>query len=147
MNEMFLVMLNFLDIHGPSVSWFSLLSNKIHLCYESIIMRWHFWSLLLEYDLFEMIIAVWCLYHKYKISRWFLLLKSSQDGCIKKLPIMLCGNKTDMREESEQQGRKTVTYDDGQRLARVRKLSYNSKLCLRVLLIHYHTIMTFNDSV
>jgi len=32
---------------------------------------------------------------------------------------MLCGNKTDMRSEAEQQGRKTVTYEDGQRLARV----------------------------
>ncbi|WAR02385.1 RASEF-like protein [Mya arenaria] len=36
-----------------------------------------------------------------------LLYDSSQDGSIKKLPIMLCANKTDMRTEADQQGRKT----------------------------------------
>ncbi|KAL4224722.1 hypothetical protein ACF0H5_015419 [Mactra antiquata] len=45
-------------------------------------------------------------------------MESIEDGSIKKLPIMLCANKTDMRTEAEQVGRKVVTYDDGQRLAR-----------------------------
>ncbi|XP_052802874.1 ras and EF-hand domain-containing protein homolog isoform X2 [Mya arenaria] len=49
------------------------------------------------------------------IREW---MDSIEDGSIKKLPIMLCANKTDMRTEADQQGRKTVSYDDGQRLAR-----------------------------
>ena len=32
---------------------------------------------------------------------------------------MLCGNKTDTRDEAEKQGRKVVNFEDGQRLARV----------------------------
>jgi len=42
-----------------------------------------------------------------------------QDGAQKKIPIMLIGNKTYLRSESEKQGRRVVTHDDGQRLARV----------------------------
>ncbi|XP_052286750.1 ras and EF-hand domain-containing protein homolog isoform X4 [Dreissena polymorpha] len=49
------------------------------------------------------------------IREW---MDSIEDGSTKKLPIMLCANKTDMRMETEQQGRKVVTYEDGQRLAR-----------------------------
>ncbi|KAH3882276.1 hypothetical protein DPMN_006210 [Dreissena polymorpha] len=52
------------------------------------------------------------------IREWMDSIESSQDGSTKKLPIMLCANKTDMRMETEQQGRKVVTYEDGQRLAR-----------------------------
>lgn len=32
---------------------------------------------------------------------------------------MLCGNKSDLREEAEKQGRKVVNFEEGQRLARV----------------------------
>lgn len=32
---------------------------------------------------------------------------------------MLCGNKSDLRDESEKQGRKVVNFEDGQKLARV----------------------------
>ncbi|XP_053385020.1 ras and EF-hand domain-containing protein homolog isoform X2 [Mercenaria mercenaria] len=49
------------------------------------------------------------------IREW---MDSIEDGSIKKLPIMLCGNKTDMRSEAERLGRSIVSYDDGQRLAR-----------------------------
>ncbi|XP_060568165.1 ras and EF-hand domain-containing protein homolog isoform X5 [Ruditapes philippinarum] len=49
------------------------------------------------------------------IREW---MDSIEDGSIKKLPIMLCGNKTDMRTEAERLGRTVVSYDDGQRLAR-----------------------------
>lgn len=52
------------------------------------------------------------------IREWMDSIECSQDGSIKKLPIMVCGNKTDMRPEAEKLGRKVVTYDDGQRLAR-----------------------------
>lgn len=45
---------------------------------------------------------------------------------------MLCGNKTDMRSEAEQQGRKTVSYEDGQRLARV---SFESVTLHRIILV------------
>ncbi|XP_062573203.1 ras and EF-hand domain-containing protein homolog isoform X2 [Saccostrea cucullata] len=43
---------------------------------------------------------------------------SIEEGAQKKVPIMLCGNKTDLRDESEKQGRKVVKFEDGQRLAR-----------------------------
>lgn len=58
-----------------------------------------------------------CTYERSYLSirEW---MESIEEGAIKKLPIMLCGNKTDMRAEAEAQGRKIVTYDDGQRLAR-----------------------------
>lgn len=58
-----------------------------------------------------------CTYERSYLSirEW---MESIEEGSIKKLPIMLCGNKTDMRPESEAQGRKVVTYDEGQRLAR-----------------------------
>ena len=42
-----------------------------------------------------------------------------QDGAQKKIPIMLIGNKNDLRPECEKQGRRVVTHDDGHRLARV----------------------------
>ncbi|KAL3843164.1 hypothetical protein ACJMK2_021115 [Sinanodonta woodiana] len=45
-------------------------------------------------------------------------VESIEESTMKKLPIMLCANKTDLRQESIQQGRKVVTYEDGQRLAR-----------------------------
>lgn len=45
-----------------------------------------------------------------------------QEGAQKKVPIMLCGNKSDLREEAEKQGRKVVNFEEGQRLARVRDL-------------------------
>ncbi|CAL1534753.1 unnamed protein product [Lymnaea stagnalis] len=41
-----------------------------------------------------------------------------QDGALKKVPIMLVGNKTDARPELEHQGRRVVKYDDGVRLSR-----------------------------
>nr|XP_022342071.1 ras and EF-hand domain-containing protein homolog isoform X6 [Crassostrea virginica] len=43
---------------------------------------------------------------------------SIEEGAQKKVPIMLCGNKTDTRDEAEKQGRKVVNFEDGQRLAR-----------------------------
>ncbi|XP_048730125.1 ras and EF-hand domain-containing protein homolog isoform X3 [Ostrea edulis] len=43
---------------------------------------------------------------------------SIEDGAQKKVPIMLCGNKSDLRDESEKQGRKVVNFEDGQKLAR-----------------------------
>ncbi|XP_050411292.1 ras and EF-hand domain-containing protein homolog isoform X5 [Patella vulgata] len=45
-------------------------------------------------------------------------VEAVEDGAQKKIPIMLCGNKTDMRVEMEQQGRRTVRSEDGQRLAK-----------------------------
>ena len=53
------------------------------------------------------------------LSLLSITFKSTQEGAIKKLPIMLCGNKTDQRPQAEAEGRKTVCYDEGQRLARV----------------------------
>ncbi|XP_067655759.1 ras and EF-hand domain-containing protein homolog isoform X2 [Haliotis asinina] len=41
-----------------------------------------------------------------------------QDGAMKKIPIMFCANKTDIRDEMQQQGRRVVRFDDGSRLAR-----------------------------
>lgn len=43
---------------------------------------------------------------------------SIEEGAQKKVPIMLCGNKSDLREEAENQGRKVVNFEEGQRLAR-----------------------------
>ncbi|XP_052711631.1 ras and EF-hand domain-containing protein homolog isoform X3 [Crassostrea angulata] len=43
---------------------------------------------------------------------------SIEEGAQKKVPIMLCGNKSDLREEAEKQGRKVVNFEEGQRLAR-----------------------------
>ncbi|RUS76766.1 hypothetical protein EGW08_015473, partial [Elysia chlorotica] len=40
------------------------------------------------------------------------------DGAAKKLPIMLVGNKTDLRDEMEKQGRRVVKYEDGLRLSK-----------------------------
>lgn len=43
---------------------------------------------------------------------------SIEEGAQKKVPIMLCGNKSDLRAEAEKQGRKVVNFEEGQRLAR-----------------------------
>lgn len=43
---------------------------------------------------------------------------SIEEGAQKKVPIMLCGNKSDLREDAEKQGRKVVHFEEGQRLAR-----------------------------
>ncbi|KAK3101207.1 hypothetical protein FSP39_001755 [Pinctada imbricata] len=45
-------------------------------------------------------------------------VESIEESSQKKIPIMLCGNKSDLREDAEKIGRKVVKYDDGQRLAR-----------------------------
>lgn len=49
------------------------------------------------------------------IREW---VEAIEEGAQKKIPIMLIGNKTDLRPEAEKQGRKVVTRDDGHRLAR-----------------------------
>ena len=36
----------------------------------------------------------------------------------KRIPIMLCANKLDLREEATSAGRKCVSTDDGERMAR-----------------------------
>ncbi|XP_021342604.1 ras and EF-hand domain-containing protein homolog isoform X6 [Mizuhopecten yessoensis] len=55
-------------------------------------------------------------------ERSFLSIREWQesigDSAQKNIPVMLCANKTDLRESSEKQGRKVVHYEDGQRLAR-----------------------------
>ncbi|XP_059155529.1 ras and EF-hand domain-containing protein-like isoform X2 [Physella acuta] len=43
---------------------------------------------------------------------------NSKEGALKKVPIMLVGNKTDARPELELQGRRVVKHDDGVRLSR-----------------------------
>ncbi|XP_064599676.1 ras and EF-hand domain-containing protein homolog [Liolophura sinensis] len=45
-------------------------------------------------------------------------IEAIEDGAQKKIPMMLCGNKTDLREDMENQGRRTVRFEDGVRLAR-----------------------------
>lgn len=50
---------------------------------------------------------------------FFKLNMILQEGAQKKVPIMMCGNKSDLREEAEKQGRKVVNFEEGQRLARV----------------------------
>ncbi|XP_041366596.1 ras and EF-hand domain-containing protein homolog isoform X2 [Gigantopelta aegis] len=45
-------------------------------------------------------------------------IEAIEDGAQKRIPIMFVGNKIDARQEMEQQGRRVVTYADGQRLAR-----------------------------
>ncbi|ESO91691.1 hypothetical protein LOTGIDRAFT_163420 [Lottia gigantea] len=53
------------------------------------------------------------------VRDWVEAIESvTQDGAQKNVPIMLCGNKTDMRAEMEQQGRRTVREEDGRRLAK-----------------------------
>lgn len=49
------------------------------------------------------------------IREW---VEAIEDGAQKKIPIMLIGNKTDLRPELEKQGRRVVSHADGQRLAR-----------------------------
>ncbi|GFS09771.1 Ras and EF-hand domain-containing protein [Elysia marginata] len=41
-----------------------------------------------------------------------------EEGAVKKLPIMLVGNKTDLRDDMEKQGRRVVRYEDGLRLSK-----------------------------
>ncbi|GAB1598925.1 ras and EF-hand domain-containing protein homolog [Argonauta hians] len=45
-------------------------------------------------------------------------LQTIENSAQKRLPIMLCANKTDLRDEMESHGRRTVKFEDGQRLAR-----------------------------
>ncbi|XP_067655761.1 ras and EF-hand domain-containing protein homolog isoform X4 [Haliotis asinina] len=45
-------------------------------------------------------------------------VEAVEDGAMKKIPIMFCANKTDIRDEMQQQGRRVVRFDDGSRLAR-----------------------------
>ncbi|KAK7469799.1 hypothetical protein BaRGS_00036176 [Batillaria attramentaria] len=45
-------------------------------------------------------------------------LDAIEDSSPKKIPIMLVGNKIDQRAEMQQQGRRVVRYEDGQRLSR-----------------------------
>ncbi|XP_052821855.1 ras and EF-hand domain-containing protein homolog [Octopus bimaculoides] len=45
-------------------------------------------------------------------------LQTIENGAQKRLPIMLCANKTDLRAEMEAHDRRTVKFEDGQRLAR-----------------------------
>ncbi|XP_069132300.1 ras and EF-hand domain-containing protein homolog isoform X2 [Argopecten irradians] len=55
-------------------------------------------------------------------ERSFLSIREWQESigesATKNIPVMLCANKTDLRDSSEKQGRKVVHYEDGQRLAR-----------------------------
>ncbi|XP_064635542.1 ras and EF-hand domain-containing protein homolog isoform X2 [Lineus longissimus] len=45
-------------------------------------------------------------------------VEAVEDGAQKKIPIMLVANKTDLREEYEAEGRRTVKASDGERLAK-----------------------------
>ncbi|XP_071181991.1 ras and EF-hand domain-containing protein homolog isoform X1 [Mytilus edulis] len=49
------------------------------------------------------------------IREW---VEAIEDGAQKKIPIMLIGNKTDMRPEAEKQGRRVVASSVGQKLAK-----------------------------
>lgn len=53
-----------------------------------------------------------------------------QNGAQKRLPIMLCANKTDLRSEMETLGRRVVKFEDGQRLSRVSTTTTNLSLSL-----------------
>lgn len=59
-----------------------------------------------------------CTYEKsfLNVRDWINVISESSD---KRLPIVLIGNKTDLREECGKK-RKCVEYEDGYRLARVR---------------------------
>ena len=54
-----------------------------------------------------------------------------QEGSHKKIPVMLVGNKTDMRDEMIKEKKRVVKEHDGQRLARV---SFVIVLCIRTSL-------------
>ncbi|XP_076471309.1 ras and EF-hand domain-containing protein homolog isoform X7 [Babylonia areolata] len=45
-------------------------------------------------------------------------VEAIEESSPKKIPIMLAANKTDQRQEMQQQGRRVVRYEDGQRLSR-----------------------------
>ncbi|KAL8619011.1 hypothetical protein ACOMHN_018393 [Nucella lapillus] len=45
-------------------------------------------------------------------------VEAIEESSPKKIPIMLAANKTDQRQEMQQQGRRVVRYEDGQRLGR-----------------------------
>ncbi|XP_046552322.1 ras and EF-hand domain-containing protein-like isoform X3 [Haliotis rubra] len=45
-------------------------------------------------------------------------VEAVEDGAMKKIPIMFCANKTDIRDEMQQQGRRVVRFEDGSRLSR-----------------------------
>ena len=41
-----------------------------------------------------------------------------QDSAQKKIPMMIAGNKIDLREQMKEEGKRCISYDDGHRLAR-----------------------------
>lgn len=43
-----------------------------------------------------------------------------QDSTSKPIPIMLCGNKTDLRESYAEEGKTVITTENGEKLAKVR---------------------------
>ncbi|XP_074660669.1 ras and EF-hand domain-containing protein homolog isoform X3 [Tubulanus polymorphus] len=45
-------------------------------------------------------------------------VEAVEEGSQKKIPIMMVGNKTDLRTEYEADGRRTVKYEDGERIAK-----------------------------
>lgn len=47
-----------------------------------------------------------------------MLFFLTQDVAEKRLPIMLCANKVDLREEASASGRRCVSVDEGERMAR-----------------------------
>ena len=57
--------------------------------------------------------------------------KAQSEGSHKKIPVMLVGNKTDMRDEMIKEKKRVVKEHDGQRLARV---SFVIVLCIRTSL-------------
>lgn len=59
-----------------------------------------------------------------------MLFAFLQEGSLKKIPIMLIGNKVDARPDLESRGRRVVKYEDGLRLSRV---SHVDTYCLVIL--------------
>ncbi|XP_071525121.1 ras and EF-hand domain-containing protein homolog isoform X1 [Panulirus ornatus] len=49
------------------------------------------------------------------VRQW---IQSIDEACEKRVPLVLCGNKADLRDSAEGEGRTTVTCADGERLAR-----------------------------
>ena len=43
-----------------------------------------------------------------------------QDSTLKPIPIMLCGNKTDLRESYAEEGKTVIPTEKGEKLAKVR---------------------------
>ena len=63
-----------------------------------------------------------CGHSKYTFFCWVMTLNNVlyfiKDVAEKRIPIMLCGNKVDLRPEASAAGRKSVSRDDGERMAR-----------------------------